>query len=155
MEYITLGYNWRMSNITAALGISQLKKLDKFITMRREKAAYLSKYLSNVSGIEPPDPPNGYFHVYQMYTIKVKDGKDARDNLKNYLAEKGVMTKVYFSPVHLKEFYRNRCGFQGGELPTTEELSKKVLTLPMYASLTTDEMNFIVDHVKRFMKNID
>ncbi len=144
-----------MSNITAAVGISQLKKLDKLIAMRRENAAYMSKRLSNISRVEPPNPPNGYFHVYQMYTIKVKDGKEARDGLRNYLAEKGVMTKVYFFPVHLTGFYRDRCGFRGGELPITEELSKQVLTLPMYASLTTDEMNFIVDNVKGFMENID
>ena len=155
MDYVTLGYNWRMSNITAALGISQLKKLDKLIAMRRENAAYMSKRLSNISRVEPSNPPNGYFHVYQMYTIKVKNGKEARDGLKSYLAEKGVGTKVYFSPVHLTGFYRKRCGFRGGELPVTEELSKQVLTLPMYASLTTDEMNFIVDHVKDFMENID
>ena len=155
MDYITLGYNWRMSNITAALGISQLKKLDKLITMRRKNTAYLSKRLSNVNRVELPNPPNGYFHVYQMYTIKVKNGEEARNRLKNYLAEKGVMTKVYFFPVHLKGFYRNKFGFQGGELPITEELSKQVLTLPMYASLTTDEMNLIADHVKEFMENRD
>ena len=155
MDYVTLGYNWRMSNITAALGISQLKKLDKLIAMRRENAAYMSKRLSNISKVEPPNPPNGYFHVYQMYTIKVKNGNEARDGLKNYLAEKGVMTKVYFFPVHLTGFYRKRCGFQGGELPITEELSNQALTLPMYASLATDEINFIVDQVKGFMENLD
>jgi perosamine synthetase len=155
MDYVTLGYNWRMSNITAALGISQLKKLDKLIGMRRENAAYMSKHLSNISGVEPPNPPKAYFHVYQMYTIKVKNEKVTRDGLKNYLAEKGVMTKVYFFPVHLTWFYRKRYGFRGGELPITEELSKQALTLPLYASLTTDEMNYVVEHVKGFIENID
>jgi len=154
VDYVTLGYNWRMSNITAAIGISQLKKLDKLIAIRRINAAYMSKRVSNISRVEPPSPPNEYFHVYQMYTIKIKNGKAARDNLKNYLAEKGVMTKVYFFPVHLTEFYKNRFSFRGGELPITEELSKQVLTLPMYASLTTDEMDFIVDNVKVFLEKI-
>ena len=152
MDYVTLGYNWRMSNITAALGISQLNKLDKLIAMRRKNTLYMSKRLFDVSGVELPNPPKGYFHVYQMYTIKVKDGQEARDGLKNHLAEKGVMTKVYFFPVHLKGFYKDRYSFRGGELPVTEELSEQVLTLPMYASLTTDEMNFIVDQVKVFMQ---
>jgi perosamine synthetase len=155
MDYVTLGYNWRMSNITAALGISQLKKLEKLIAMRRENAAYMSKHLSKISRVEPPNPPKAYFHVYQMYTIKVKNGKVTRDGLKNYLAKKGVMTKVYFFPVHLTWFYRKRYGFRGGELPITEELSKQALTLPLYASLTTDEMNYVVEHVKGFMENID
>lgn len=153
MDYVALGYNWRMCNIIAALGVSQLKKLSKVIEMRRRNAAYLSKSLSNVSKIEPPNPPEGFFHVYQMYTIRVGDGKKARDGLKGYLAEKGVMTKVYFSPVHLTGFYREKFGFQGGELPMTEKISEQVLTLPMYASLTKDEMDYVASCVRGFVEN--
>jgi perosamine synthetase len=153
MDYICLGYNWRMSNVTAALGISQLEKLDKVVEMRRTNAAYMSAPLSKLSGIKPPNPPEGFFHVYQMYTVKVRDGEKTRDGLKRYLAEKGVMTKVYFSPVHLTSFYREKFGFQGGELPITEKISKQVLTLPMYASLTKDEMNHVTESVKSFFEN--
>ena len=150
MDYVALGYNWRMSNITAAVGVSQLKKLEKVIKLRREKAEYLSRYLSRMDRVEPPNPPDGYYHVYQMYTVRVKDGK--RDDLKNYLTEKRVMTKLYFSPIHLTRFYREKYGFQGGELPVTEELSRQVLTLPMYASLTTEEMDYIVKNVRDSMR---
>lgn len=150
MDYVALGYNWRMSNITAAVGVSQLKKLEKVIKLRREKAVYLSGHLSKIDRVEPPNPPDGYYHVYQMYTVRVKDGK--RDDLKNYLTEKGVMTKLYFSPVHFTRFYREKYGFRGGELPVTEELSEQVLTLPMYASLTAEEMNYIVKNVRDFMR---
>ncbi|MDH5378747.1 MAG: DegT/DnrJ/EryC1/StrS family aminotransferase, partial [Gammaproteobacteria bacterium] len=150
MDYVALGYNWRMSNITAAVGVSQLKKLEKVIKLRREKAEYLSRYLSRIDRVEPPNPPDGYYHVYQMYTVRVKDGK--RDDLKNYLTEKRVMTKLYFSPIHLTRFYREKYGFQGGELPVTEELSRQVLTLPMYASLTTEEMDYIVKNVRDSMR---
>ena len=154
-DYVMLGYNWRMSNIIAALGVTQLEKLDKLIAMRRRNAAYLSKNLSDVSTIAPPNPPEGVFHVYQMYTVRVRGGENARDDLRDHLAEKGVMTKIYFSPVHLTNFYREKFGFKGGELPVTEELSNKVLTLPMYASLTTDDMDYIVDSVRDFMKKTD
>ncbi len=151
MDYVTLGFNWRMSNIIAALGISQLKKLNKAINMRRKNAAYMSKSLLNISGIEVPRPPVGYFHVYQMYTVRVNDGKKGRDNIKNHLEDKRIMTKVYFFPVHLTRFYRERYGFQSGELPVTEELSERVLTLPMYASMTTDEMNYVISSIKEYM----
>jgi len=154
-DYVMLGYNWRMSNITAALGVTQLEKLDKLIEMRRRNAAYMSKKLSDVSKIEPPNPPEGVFHVYQMYTVRVKGGEKARDALRDHLAEKGVMTKVYFSPVHLTGFYRGKFGFKGGELPVTEEISNRVLSLPMYASLTKDEMNYVTDSVRDFMKKTD
>ena len=151
MDYITLGYNWRMSNITAALGISQFKKLNEIIEMRRRNAAYMTKRLSKIRGIEPPHPPRQYFHVYQMYTIKVEEGKKVRNSLKNYLAEKGIMTKVYFSPVHLTSFYRRNFAFRGVELPVTEKLSQQVLTLPMYPTLTTKEIDYIADNIKHFM----
>ena len=153
MDYVTLGYNWRMSNMTAALGTSQLEKLDKLIDMRRKNVAYISKSISNMRGIEPLNTPKGYFHVYQMYTVKVTDGKRVRDSLKNHLANKGVMTKVYFTPAHLTSFYKEKFGFHGGELPVTEELSQHVLTLPMYASLTTDEMDYVVNNIRDFMGN--
>lgn len=150
MDYITLGYNWRMSNITAALGISQLKKLDKLIAMRRKNAAYMTMKLSTISEIETPNPIKGYFHVYQMYTIKIRNGEKIRDRLKNYLGENGIMTKIYFPPIHLTRFYRERFGFSGGELPITEKTCRQVLTLPMYPTLTQSRMDYIVDNIKSF-----
>ena len=154
MDYVTLGYNWRMSNITAALGISQLEKLAKLIKMRRRNAAYLSGKLSKVAEIEVPNAGEEFFQVYQMYTVKVRNGEKARDDLGNHLTEKGVMTKVYFSPVHLTYFYRAKFGFQEGDLPVTEKISKQVLTLPMYPSLTTDDMDYVADNVEDFMENV-
>lgn len=148
MDYIALGYNWRMSNIIAALGVSQVKKLNKTISMRRKNAAYTSKHLSKITEVKTPNPPKGYFHVYQMYTVEIKDGKKSRDDLKKHLADKEIMTKVYFSPVHLAQFYRKTHGFQSGELPVTEELAKRVLTLPMYASMTTEEMDYVIGSIK-------
>jgi perosamine synthetase len=148
MDYVKLGYNWRMSNILAAVGISQMRKLDKAISMRRKNAAYLSQRLSNIDGLKVPNPPPGYFHVYQMYTIEVNGERNRRDDIKNHLADKGIMTKVYFFPVHLTQFYRESFGFQTGELPATEELSERVLTLPMYASMTVDEMNYVISSIR-------
>jgi len=74
MDYISLGYNLRMSNITASLGIAQLKKIDKIIEMRRKNVEYMSKELSKIKGIVIPEVHKDFFHVYQMYTIKVNGG---------------------------------------------------------------------------------
>jgi perosamine synthetase len=148
-DYITLGYNWRMSDITAALGLSQLGKLDKIIAMRRKNAAYMTEKISKMKEVEPPSPPKGYFHIYQMYTVKIKNGEN-RNQLKSYLAEKGVMTTIYFSPVHLTPFYREKFGFSGGELPITEKISGQVLTLPMYPTLAQNEMDYIINNIKEF-----
>jgi len=151
-DYVMLGYNWRMSNITAALGIAQMKKLNKLIEMRRANAAYLTKKLSKINRIKPPNPPRGYYHIYQMYTIRLLDGKRIRNDLRDYLTEKGIMTKIYFDPVHLTSFYRRRFGYKGGELPNTERIADEVLTLPMYPSLTTEEMDYIIECVKEFFE---
>jgi len=150
MDYVTLGYNWRMSNIVAALGISQFGKLDKLLRMRRNNASYMTGKLSKISGIAPPNPPDDYFHVYQLYTIRVKGGEKTRDDLRDYLARNRIMSKVYFLPVHLTSFYR-KLGYGEEELPLTENLSRLVLSLPMYPSLKKHEMDFIVSKVKRFM----
>lgn len=149
MDYIDLGYNFRMSNLIAALGVAQLKKVDKIIKMRRKNAGYLTKKLTAINEVIPPSSPKGYFHVYQMYTVRVKDGR--RDALSEYLAKKGIMTKVFFYPVHLTHFYKKKLCYKT-ELPVTEEVSKQVLTLPMYPSLTRGGMNYIIKAVKTFFE---
>jgi perosamine synthetase len=149
MDYVTLGYNYRMSDITAALGLSQLKKIERIIKMRQDKAERMNKDLSGIKNLSLPKPLSGYRHVYQMYTVRVSEGKKVRDNLANHLAKKGVMTKVYFSPVHLTHFFKKELGYNC-KLPVTEEMSKQVLTLPLYPSLTAEEMNYITDEIKAF-----
>jgi dTDP-4-amino-4,6-dideoxygalactose transaminase len=147
-EYIELGYNWRLSNILAALGLAQMRKVDEIIEMRRQKAQILTKELSRMNNIMPPKPPEGYFHVYQLYTIRVPS--DLRDALMRHLTEKGIMSKIYFSPIHLTMFYRKKFGFKGGELPVTEKVSKEVLSLPIYPTMTNDEIDYIVKSVGEF-----
>lgn len=152
MDYLTLGYNFRMSNITAALGITQLKKIEKIIKLRRQKIAYLTKKLKDLKEIQLPIPPKNYFHLYQMYTIRIKDGLKTRDALKNYLNKKGIMAKVYYYPVHLTYFYKKKLKYKLS-LPITEKISEQVLTLPMYPTLTKKEMDYIVKEIKNFYKN--
>lgn len=149
MDYVTLGYNFRMSDITAALGIAQLKKVDKIIQMRRRNVEKLSTKLSQIAEIEVPYPEKTPFHVFQMYTIRIKDGREKRDALARYLTGKGILTKVYFPPVHLTHFYRKELGYTC-QLPITERLSEEVLTLPMYPTLTDDEMDYIAEAIDTF-----
>jgi len=148
-NYVELGYNWRLSNILAALGIAQIRKADKIIEMRREKAQILTRKLSKINNIVPPRPPKGYFHVYQLYTIRVKNS--LRDSLMKHLTKRGILSKIYFSPVHLTSFYREKMGFKGGELPVTEKVSSEVLSLPIYPTISDDEINYIVKSINEFM----
>jgi perosamine synthetase len=147
-EYVELGYNWRLSNILAALGLAQMRKVDKIIEMRRRRAQILTKELSRINNIMPPKPPERYFHVYQLYTIRVPS--DLRNALIRHLAEKGIMSKIYFSPIHLTMFYKKKFGFKDGELPVTEKVSKEVLSLPIYPTMNNDEIDYIVKSIGEF-----
>jgi perosamine synthetase len=150
MDYVTLGYNFRLSDISAALGIAQLKKVDKIIEMRRRNAEYMRQRLLDLEEIRVPEVPENYFHVYQMYTIRIIGDKATRDELMAYLGNTGIMTKVNFHPVHLTQFYQEKLGHKAGELPMTERVSNQEVTLPMYPTLTEEEIDYIGEQIKDF-----
>lgn len=149
MDYVNLGYNFRMSTMTAALGKSQLKKIDKTIKMRRKNADYYTSKLSNIDNITLPAAPTDFFHVYQKYTIRIRNKE--RDELMKHLAKKGIFTKAYFGlPIHLTKFYREKFGYKEDDLPKTEKLSKRVLTLPMYPTLQKQDIDYIIKSIREF-----
>ena len=150
MDYVTLGYNFRMPTMNAALGLSQLKKIDKVIKMRRDKAEYMTKKLSRIKEITLPTAPPDYFHVYQMYTIRIDGTRQIRDRLIQYLGDKGISTKVYFEPVHLSYFYKNKFGFKGGDLPVTERIADQVLTFHTHPLLKNEEIDYISEEIDKF-----
>ena len=150
LDYVTSGYNWRITTMTAALAMSQMKKLESVISKRRENAKFLKSLLGDIEEIKGSGFLESFFQVFQMFTIEINDGENARDSLKGFLSKKGITTKVYFSPVHLTRFYRENLGHKNGELPITEWISERVLTLPMYPSLRPKEMKYIAKSIKKF-----
>jgi perosamine synthetase len=152
LDYVALGYNFRLSNITASLGIAQLKKIDAIIGKRRENSGYLTGLLERrVPSVKPPCPPKDSYHLFQMYTIRCRECD--RNGLMKYLGDQGIMAKVYFPPVHLTHFYRNVLGSRCS-LPVTEKLARECLTLPMYPGLSRDEMDFMVDRISSFFRGV-
>ncbi|MFX0079488.1 MAG: DegT/DnrJ/EryC1/StrS family aminotransferase, partial [Candidatus Hermodarchaeota archaeon] len=150
IDYVEAGYNLRMSTILAALGISQLNRVNDLITMRRKNALYLNNRLSDVKGLMPPKPPsNEFFCVYQMYTIRVKEGTKKRNELMQHLKDRGITSKVYFDPIHKYSIFQE-LGYGSVKLPTTELLASEVLTLPMYPHMTKDELDYILEAVIEF-----
>ena len=147
-DYIDVGFNWRMSNLTATLGISQINKVDKIIELRQKNVEYLSKRLiEETDSIVVPEVPKGYNNVYQLFSIFV----DKRDELIKYLADNGISSKIYFHPVHQSEFYKNKLGYDSN-LPVTENIFEKTITLPMFPSITTEQMDYIAETVGKFYK---
>ncbi|TLX81985.1 MAG: DegT/DnrJ/EryC1/StrS family aminotransferase [Thaumarchaeota archaeon] len=150
--YVTIGYNWRMSSLTAALGISQMAKLDKIIKMRQNNAKYISSRLSKHSEIRVPTPPSGYEHIYQMYTIKLPD-KKIRDDLHNHLIKKRIFSKIYFTPIHLTSLYMNTFGTKNDSLPITEKIAEVILTLPIYPNMTSEEKEYLITSVSEYFES--
>ena len=150
-QYIGLGYNWRMSSITAALGISQLQKLDKIIKMRKDNAQYLSKHLSKIPKIKTPNITANHDHIYQMYTILLEN-KIIRDDLHNFLIKKEIFSKVYFHPIHKTKFYSKFNA--SNNLSVTEMISDKALTIPLYPNMTQEEKKYLIDSIMEFFDSI-
>jgi perosamine synthetase len=146
-DYVELGYNFRMASMVAALGLAQIEKAEKIIAMRRQKADYFNKNLGKIPEVEILQEPSDCRHVYQIYSIRIK--KD-RDGLAERLKEAGIMSKVYFMPIHLTTFYKKQSGYRGGELPVTEKVSKEILALPMYPHIGKREMDFVCKEVAEF-----
>jgi perosamine synthetase len=139
------GYNFRMSNLLAAIGVAQLKKLDGMNEKRRQHAAYLKTQLSDVEEIDLPVEAEHCKHVYQMFTIKVKDMD--RNAFVRRLREKGIGASVHFDPpVHLQGYYLERFGRV--HLPVTEQVAQSIVTLPLYPQLKEEELDRIVIAVK-------
>ncbi|MBC7260969.1 MAG: DegT/DnrJ/EryC1/StrS family aminotransferase, partial [Chloroflexi bacterium] len=135
-----IGYNFRMTEIQAAIGLVQLGKLEQFIAMRRANAAYLTQRLKGV--IIPVEAP-GCRHVYHQYTIRVPHG---RDQLAAHLHQKGIATGIYYPlPVHKQRAYQ-RLGY-ADHLPVAEAMSREVLALPVHPALTREELDQIVEGV--------
>jgi len=145
-RYVTLGYNFRLANILAALGVSQHRKVDWIIERRRNNASLYDSKLAEFGGkVRPLKPPADHHQVYQLYTVRADP--HVRESLQEGLARRGIMTKVYFSPIHLTEFYRRTHGHREGELPVTERASKEVLSLPLYVSQTEEEISRIATSI--------
>ena len=152
-DYFSLGYNWRMSSITAALGLSQLDKIEKIIEMRRNNAKYYQSKLKNIKEISLQEELPGFKHVYQFYPILLRNST-VRTKLMNFLASKGIMTRVFFKPVHKTMFF-SKIGYDSLNLPNTEKISKQILALPMFPTLQKEEIDYIIDTITKFFESTD
>jgi dTDP-4-amino-4,6-dideoxygalactose transaminase len=140
-----LGYNFRMTDIHAAIGLAQLRKLDKFNAQRQSNANFLTE---NLTGVVVPQIPEGLMHVFHQYTVRVPDGK--RDALRTYLQEHGVSSEVYYPvPIHQQSFYVSELGYKN-TLPETEQAALEVLSLPVHVGLSASDLETIVSAVNGF-----
>lgn len=147
-----LGFNLRMTDISAAIGIEQLKKLDQFNERRRENAAFLSKKLRKINGIITPRVKRRYKHVFHQYTIRVtEEFKMNRDRVALELSKRGIGTGVYYPiPIHKQPFYR-KLGYNC-VLPNSELAAREVLSLPVHPGVDGKDINYIAISLREIGK---
>ncbi|MBN1260168.1 MAG: DegT/DnrJ/EryC1/StrS family aminotransferase [Anaerolineae bacterium] len=144
--YDGIGFNFRMTDVHAAIGLTQLQKLARYNEMRIANARYLSAHLQ---GVTTPAAPEGYGHIFHQYTIRVGDGK--RDALCEHLKANGVGYGIYYPvPIHKQTYYTRDLGFDL-TLPESERAAEEVVSLPVHPALSQDDLDTIVRVVNTFM----
>jgi perosamine synthetase len=140
-----LGFNFRMTDIHAAIGLEQLKKLGQFNQARLNNARYLNEHLRNVV---TPFVPDGHQHVFHQYTVRVPQGR--RDALMQHLTEQGIGSAIYYPvPIHQQTYYTQTLGYQQS-LPEAEKAAAEVLSLPVHPALSQEDLSAIVRAVNEF-----
>jgi len=147
LEHKRLGYNYRMDEMSAALGVSQLKKIETFLAKREKVAMAYTERLNELSFLRTQVIRPYVRMSWFIYVITLEKGLD-RDNVMKKMAERGIPTRGYFSPMHLQPYIRDMFGFKGGEIPVTEDIAKRTLALPFHNNLSEDEIDEVVEALK-------
>jgi perosamine synthetase len=147
----SLGYNYRMTNIAAAIGLPQLEKLDENNKKRRENASFLTKELKEIRGIIPPYVLPSVTHIFHQYTIRIEDDFPLpRSKLTEILKEKGIGFGIHYPiPIHKQPLFE-KMGYTDKKVncPISMEMAEKVLSLPVHSGVTRTDLEYIVNTIK-------
>ena len=148
-QQIDLGYNYRMTELQAALGVSQMTRLDEFVERRHALADRYDTLLADLSLILPyRNPANqSALHLYPIQ-VQPESGK-TRQQIFDYLRAHGIGANVHYIPVHTQPYYRQRFGFKPGDFPNAETYYSRAISLPLYFSLSEDEQDTVVAMLKQ------
>lgn len=144
-SHMLLGYNFRMTDIAAAIGLVQLKRLEEFTRSRIENAEYLNTHIDTIKGIKPPFVTDQVKHVFHQYTVRVENGK--RNEIKDFLTELGVGTGVHYpKTIYQQKLYQDM-GIKAN-CPIAEKSASEVLSLPVHPGLTVEDLGEIVNSLE-------
>ena len=153
-EMRELGYNYRLTDFQCALGISQLKKIDKFNKRRREIACkYYDEFMVIPEIINPlyyayPEKLESVWHLY-MIQLNLEKLKVGRMEIFNELRKEGIGVHVHYIPIHLQPYYRDKFGYKFGDFPVAENYYERAMTLPIFPKMTDEEVEFVIKKVKK------
>jgi perosamine synthetase len=148
MNHVRLGYNYRLDEMSAALGLSQVSRLDAILDGRERVARMYSERLADVPGVKLPyiDPATTRMSWF-VYVIQLEEGID-RTAVMDHLAANGVPSRPYFVPIHLQPLYRERFGFGEGDFPVTEAVANTTLAIPFYTQMPEAEIDYVVEKIR-------
>ena len=149
-----MGYNWRMSEIHVAIGLSQFARLEEFIRDRRIVAEIYDEELKRIDGVERIAIPPNVKSNYYKYVAMLEDGID-RAAIKKELREKhgvSLSGEVYELPCHLQPIFKDLYGFREGDFPLAEDICKRQICLPVFATMTEEQAKYVVDSLKEVLK---
>jgi perosamine synthetase len=143
-----MGFNYRMTNLQAAVGLAQTEQLESFVEMRRRNAALYNERLQDIPGIVIPPEAGNVRNVFWMYSILVEDEFGmTRDELRHYLAARGIETRTFFIPMHLQPIYYK--AFKGQRYPVSEMLCQRGFYLPSASSLRPNQIKYITEVIQQ------
>jgi perosamine synthetase len=149
LEHAELGYNYRLSDVAAAIGVAQLEKLDRLLELRAQAAARYTALLADVDGVETPAPDDAdHRRSWFVYPVRLAAEAD-REQVIAALAAQGIATSRYLPSIHLQPYMRERYGFREGMCPVSEEASRRLLALPFHAGIGRAEQERVVEALAR------
>ncbi len=147
-EHQLLGYNYRMNDIQASLGITQIKKVNKFHAKRKKIAKLYNKKLSKNSKINIPVFEKYFDPSLHLYVVKIKNNK--RDKLLIKLRKKGIYTNVHYLPIHFHPFFK-KLGFKSGQYPNSEKYGAEALSIPIYPNLKNKDQKKVIKEILKIL----
>ena len=153
-EMEALGFNYRITDFQAALGLSQLKKIDRFKARRRKIVNYYNNQFSGIEELILPHEDESVGSNFHLYVLQVKDNfRFDRYDLFAYLQSRNYQPMVHYIPVHLLDYYKKRYGYKYGDFPVSENFYERAISIPLYPSLTDAEVEKVVNNITSFVKS--
>jgi perosamine synthetase len=146
-----LGYNYRLDELSCALGVSQAARLGEILAMRSDVAERYNRRLAGIDGVRLPFAADYAKVSWFIYVIRLANGID-RDKVMQTLADNGIGCRPYFTPIHLQPFYRDMFGYKEGDFPITERVAASTVALPFYNKITDAQIDYVADILERSIK---
>jgi perosamine synthetase len=144
LRHVRLGYNYRLDELSAAIGVAQLERLDELRRGRARVAASYEQALAGLDWLKLPRPGDGEQVDWFVFVVRLASEID-RDRIIQQLAARGVPSRPYFAPLHLQPYYRERFGSRAGEFPVTERVAASTLALPFSSRLSDEDVRYVAD----------